>query len=120
MTISDFLVDAVILGDCTTLMSRLEARSVDFILTDPPYITRYRDRNGRTVANDDNDRWLAPAFREMFRLLKDDCFCVSFYGWNQADRFIASWRAAGFRLAGHIVFAKSYASSVSLMRYQHE
>ena len=108
------------LGDCTALMGRLEAASVDFVLTDPPYITRYRDRSGRTVINDDNDRWLKPAFVGIFRLLKADSFCISFYGCNQADRFIAAWREAGFRLAGHLGFAKSYASSAGFMRYQHE
>ena len=56
----------------------------------------------------------------MFRLLKDGTFCVSFYGWNKADVFISAWRAAGFTLAGHIVFRKSYSSSVRLLRYQHE
>jgi hypothetical protein len=30
--------------------------SVDFVLTDPPYIVRYRGRDGRTVKNDDNDQ----------------------------------------------------------------
>jgi adenine-specific DNA-methyltransferase len=113
-------LDSVMLGDCVGLMGRLEAESIDFVLTDPPYVTHYRDRSGRTVRNDDNDRWLAPGFAQMFRLLKPDSFCVSFYGWNQADRFIASWRAAGFRLAGHFVFAKDYASSIRFARYQHE
>jgi len=113
-------LDTVMLGDCTALMGRLETASIDFVLTDPPYITRYRARDGRTVINDDNDRWLKPAFAGIFRLLKPDSFCVSFYGWNQADRFIAAWREAGFRLAGHLVFAKGYASSAGFMRYQHE
>jgi adenine-specific DNA-methyltransferase len=113
-------LDTVMFGDCIGLMNRLDAASIDFVLTDPPYITNYRDRSGRTVANDDNDRWLDPAFAEIFRLLKDDSYCVSFYGWNQADRFIAAWRRAGFQLAGHIVFNKSYASSVRFMRYHHE
>jgi site-specific DNA-methyltransferase (adenine-specific) len=113
-------LDTVMLGDCVGLMGRLEAESIDFVLTDPPYITHYRDRSGRTVANDDNDSWLKPAFAEIFRLLKPDTLCVSFYGWNQADRFITAWREAGFWLAGHIVFSKSYASSIHLMRYQHE
>jgi hypothetical protein len=31
---------------------------------------------------------LKPAFAEMFRVLVPDSFCVSFYGWPQADRFI--------------------------------
>jgi hypothetical protein len=87
-------LDTIMLGDCIGLMNRLDAASIDFVLTDPPYITNYRDRSGRTVANDDNDRWLDPAFAEIFRLLKDDSYCVSFYGWNQADRFIAAWRQA--------------------------
>jgi len=101
-------------------MSRLEAESIDFILTDPPYITHYRSRDGRRVANDDNDRWLQPAFAEMFRILKPDAFCISFYGWNKIDLFMAAWRSSGFRVAGHIVFRKDYTSSVRFMRYQHE
>ena len=113
-------LDTVMLGDCVSLMNRLDAESVDFILTDPPYITHYRSRDGRSIANDDNDRWLQPAFAEMFRILKPDAFCVSFYGWNKVDLFMAAWRASGFRIAGHIVFRKEYASSVRFMRYQHE
>jgi hypothetical protein len=44
---------------------RFGADSVDFVLTDPPYIVRYRRRDGRTVKNDDNDQWLAPAFADI-------------------------------------------------------
>jgi site-specific DNA-methyltransferase (adenine-specific) len=113
-------VNSVLLGDCVGLMRGLDAESVDFILTDPPYLVNYRDRSGRRVRNDDNDQWLVPAFAEMYRILKDESFCVSFYGWNKADVFISAWRAAGFTLAGHIVFRKSYSSSVRLLRYQHE
>lgn len=61
---------------------------MDFILTDPPYITRYRGRDGRTVANDDNDQWLRPAVNQMHRVLKPGGFCVSFYGWAKADVFM--------------------------------
>lgn len=107
-------------GDCVRLMRRLDTASIDFILTDPPYLVRYRDRTGRTVANDDNGRWLVPAAAEMHRVLKDGAFCLSFYGWNQADRFIAAWRAAGFRLVGHVVFRKRYASSARFLEHRHE
>jgi site-specific DNA-methyltransferase (adenine-specific) len=98
----------------------MDAASVDFILTDPPYLVRYRDSSGRTVRNDDNARWLKPAFAEMFRLLKPDSYCVSFYGWNQVDRFTAAWREAGFRMVGHLVFVKSYPSSVRFLEHRHE
>ncbi|MFI5109733.1 MAG: hypothetical protein ACHP78_12905 [Terriglobales bacterium] len=61
-------------------MQRLDAGSIGFILTDPPYITHYRSRDGRSVINDDNDAWLFPAYEQMYRVLKDHAFCVSFYG----------------------------------------
>ena len=31
-----------------------------------------------------------------------------------------AWRGAGFRIVGHIVFRKSYASSERFLRYEHE
>ncbi|MGE0596223.1 MAG: DNA methyltransferase [Hyphomonadaceae bacterium] len=114
------LKNSVLNGDCIALMRKLASQSVDLIVTDPPYLVHYRGRDGRTVANDDNDRWLQPAFAEMHRVLKPDTLCVSFYGWSKADRFIAAWRAAGFQLVGHIVFRKSYASSARYLRYEHE
>ena len=110
----------VIHGDCVQVMRRMESASVDFILTDPPYLVRYRSRDGRTVRNDDNSAWLEPAFAEMYRVLKPGSFCLSFYGWNVADKFIAAWHAAGFRIVGHVVFRKQYASSVRFLRYEHE
>ncbi len=112
--------DTVIHGDCIEVIGRMETGSVDMILTDPPYITRYRSRDGQTVRNDDNDRWLAPAFAEAYRVLKPGGFCVSFYGWTQTDRFIAAWRSAGFRIVGHIVFRKRYASASRFVSYTHE
>lgn len=114
------MTNSVMHGDCIDLMKQLPAAGVDFILTDPPYITRYKDRSGRVVANDDNGRWLQPAFAEMFRVLKDDSFCASFHGWSKADLFIAAWRQAGFQIVGHIVFRKRYASSTRFLEYRHE
>jgi site-specific DNA-methyltransferase (adenine-specific) len=110
----------VIHGDCVTEMRRMAPGSVDFVLTDPPYLCRYRSRTGETIANDDRDGWLVPAFAEMHRVLKPNSFCLSFYGWNAADKFIAAWRAAGFRMVGHLVFTKRYASSSRFVQGMHE
>ncbi|TWB34327.1 DNA methyltransferase [Nitrospirillum pindoramense] len=107
-------------GDCVARMRQMETASVDFILTDPPYLMRYRDRSGRTVAGDDDAAWLRPAFAEMYRLLKPDTCCVSFYGWGAVDQFMAAWRAAGFRPIGHLVFQKRYASRVGMLAARHE
>jgi adenine-specific DNA-methyltransferase len=64
--------------------------------------------------------WLKPVFAEIYRVLADDTFAVSFYGWPHADRFITAWRAAGFRIVGHFAFPKRYTPKTLLVRYQHE
>ena len=93
-------------GDCEQVMSGFPSSAVDFILTDPPYLVGFTDRSGRSIANDKNGDWLPPVSREMFRVLKPDSLAVSFYGWNRVDQFMAAWKAAGFRVVGHIVFTK--------------
>lgn len=113
-------LDTVLLGDCRTVLAGLPGQSVDFCLTDPPYLVNYRDRSGRRLAGDRVGDWLKPAFAEVYRLLKPDTVCVSFYGWTKVDEFVAAWRAAGFRLGGHLTFPKRYTSSSGLVRYQHE
>ncbi|RWR27219.1 DNA methylase [Sinirhodobacter populi] len=112
--------NVILNADCIDAMRSFDRGSVDFILTDPPYLVNYRDRSGRKVANDDNTRWLRPAFNQMHRVLKDGGFAISFYGWNKVDLFMDAWKAAGFRVVGHIVFRKQYASSAKFLRYQHE
>lgn len=109
-----------VLGDCVQVMAGYPASSVDFVLTDPPYLVGFKDRSGRSIANDNNDEWVQPAFREMFRVLKPDSLAVSFYGWNRVDTFMTAWKRAGFRAVGHLVFTKRYASKSAFVGYQHE
>jgi site-specific DNA-methyltransferase (adenine-specific) len=114
------LHNSIIHGDCLDVLPLLATRSVNFILTDPPYLTRYKARDGRTVPNDDNDVWLKPAFAEMNRVLERDAYCFTFYGWPHAERFMLAFREAGFRPVGHFSFPKNYASSVGHVRCRHE
>jgi len=107
-------------GDCLDVLPTLAPASVNFVLTDPPYVARYRPRDGRRVLNDDNDAWLNPAFSELYRVLAPDCFCISFYAMSQADIFMAAFRAAGFRTLGHFAFVKPYDAGQKYVRYQHE
>ena len=119
-SIIEQLLNDVACGDCIDVMRSMPWACVDFILTDPPYLVNYRDRSGRRVANDDNDAWLKPAFRQMYRVLRPDSLCVSFYGWNKVDTFMAAWREAGFDVVGHIVFRKRYSSKARYLSYEHE
>jgi site-specific DNA-methyltransferase (adenine-specific) len=113
-------IDQIIHGDCLAVLPQLPVGSIDFVLTDPPYLARYRDRQGRSVTNDDRGGWLAPAFAEIYRVLKNHSFCVSFYGWPKVDRFFAAWRRAGFYPVAHLVWPKAYTSRRQFVRYQHE
>jgi site-specific DNA-methyltransferase (adenine-specific) len=110
----------IFLGDCIEVLKTVPTNHVDFVLTDPPYLVGYKDRTGRSIKNDIESDWLKPAFREVFRVLKPDSLCVSFYGWTKTDLFFDAWKTAGFRIVGHITFPKRYSSSTRLMRYSHE
>ena len=35
-------INQVVNGDCLAVLPNLPSRSVDFVLTDPPYLSRYR------------------------------------------------------------------------------
>lgn len=113
-------LNRITLADCTTEMRKLPDGCVDLIVTDPPYLVRFRDRSGRTIANDDNSRWISPAFSEAYRLLKSDSYCISFYGWNKVDVFLNAWRECGFTPIGHFTWTKPYASNVSFTEMRHE
>ena len=89
-------------------------------MTDPPYLAAYKSRDNRTVLNDDNAAWLTRSFAQMHRILKRDAFAISFYGWPKVDLFFAAWKGAGFRIGGHIVFRKHYASKTAFLEYRHE
>ncbi len=107
-------------GDCIQVMSEMPANSVDFILTDPPYLVSYRDRDGRTIQNDTKADWLKPAMQQAYRVLKQDRVAIMFYGWTKIDMFFDAWKAAGFQPVGHLVFHKSYSSNSRFLSYRHE
>jgi site-specific DNA-methyltransferase (adenine-specific) len=115
-------VNRIISGDCLTVMGEMPAASVDAVITDPPYLVNYRSSDGRGYRNDNpNDAsWLAPAFAHIYRVLKPDSFCVSFYGFPKAEAFLSAWRRCGFDIVGQLIWVKPYASAEKFVRYYHE
>ncbi len=112
--------NTVLHGDCVALMAQLPEASVDLVLTDPPYLVNYRDRTGRSIANDRESTWVSPAFAQIAWVMKDNACCVSFYGWQAVDTFMSAWRAAGLHPVAHLVFPKRYASSRGTFAAYHE
>ncbi len=85
------MFNRVIQGDCATVLKTLPGESVDFVPTDPPYFVRYKDRSGRTIRNDLYPGKVLDAFNDVYRVLKPNSLCVSFYGWNRVDSFFSAW-----------------------------
>ena len=110
----------IIHGEATTTLKGFALNSVNLIVTDPPYLCRYRDQTGRTLRNDDNAAGVLPVFPELFRVLKPASYCVLFCGWNAIDQFSQAWSQAGFRTVGHIVWRKGYTSSRRHLQYRQE
>lgn len=117
----DSYLDGVLYGDCIDLMRKLPDACVDLVVTDPPYLVDYRTRDGKSAyPNDTHSRWLKPAFTEIFRLLKPNRFCVCFYGWPKAERFLHAWKDVGLYPISHLVWIKGYSSRVAFTQAQHE
>ncbi|HTW25752.1 MAG TPA: site-specific DNA-methyltransferase [Acetobacteraceae bacterium] len=93
-------------------MRRLEAGSIDVVVTSPPYnigvaYRSYNDRRPRA----EYLAWLSQVGRELRRILKDDGSFFLNVGGTNADPWIAMEAASAFRdsflLQNHIVWAKS-------------
>lgn len=110
-------------GDCRAVLPTLSAESVNFLLTDPPYLVGYRGRwdgERRTIVGDDEPSWVVPAFKEVWRVLKADSFAVSFYSWSHADVFVGVFKLIGFRVVSHLAFVKNVWGLGRYTRGQHE
>ena len=111
----------LITGNCIEVLGRADPLCIDLVVTDPPYLANYVDRTGRSVANDQDPKWIEPAFEQIARVLKKGGVCVSFYGWHRAEEFLTVWKRLGLRPVGHFVWAKAYSSSRrGLLRSTHE
>ncbi len=110
-------------GDCRDVLPSMPADSVDFVLTDPPYLVRYKGRwelGQEQIVGDNDPSWLFPSFVEIWRVLKPDSFCVSFYGWPHSDLFVGTWKAIGFRVVSHFAFVKRVWGLGRFTRSRHE
>src|SRR5689334_8283971 len=87
-------------GDCQEILPSLQAESFDLVLTDQPYLVSYAGRWGSdwgVIEGDSDQSWVLPVNRELWRTLKPDSLCITFYGWPSADVFFDAWYLSGFR-----------------------
>ena len=112
------------LGDCVDIMKGMEPESIDAVFTDPPYLVDYQSHHRKEmldkIENDTNPKIIEEAFTEIFRVLKKDSLCLSFYGWPNVESFIIPWKQIGFKPISHIVFVKNVWGFGQFTRTGHE
>lgn len=110
----------IIHGESANILKSIQAGSLDLVVTDPPYLVNYRDRDGRSLHNDDNAGGVMPVFAPMARAMKANSFAVCFAGWSALPQFTAAWETAGLRIVSQIIWQKQYASRKGFTEYRHE
>ena len=58
--------------DCIEFMKTIPDGFIDLTVTDPPYLINYSSfrTNSKVIANDDNNIWVEPFFKELSRVSK--------------------------------------------------
>ena len=110
-------------GDCRVILQELQSESFDLVLTDPPYLVGYSGRWGselEPIEGDSDPTWVVPVYENLFRVLKPDALCLTFYGWPHAETFLSSWRQVGFRPVSLFVLVKRRIGLGYFSRAQHE
>lgn len=81
-------------GDSLKLLKTVNDKTIDLIITDPPYNINLQPQRGKTeaIANDNMEKWeflkfLDIYFKECKRVLKDDTFLFSFLWWPTIPEF---------------------------------
>jgi site-specific DNA-methyltransferase (adenine-specific) len=81
----------LIRGNCLEEMKKMEDKSVDCIITDPPYGINFKSNHRKEkfdiLKNDNNLDFLKPFIRESFRILKDNSHIYIWTRWDVYHKF---------------------------------
>lgn len=108
----------LILGDCFAELKKVEDRSIDMVVTDPPYgmnflsnrarkdIINVKRKKHKAIENDDAvmDGWLDDAFR----VLKDGGGLISFCDWNTSHLWREAIESRGFEIKSQVVWNRMH------------
>lgn len=109
-------------ANCIEIMKQMPKKSVDMILTDPPYLmqycTRYRKDSTheycKQILNDNNPELIAEYIKECYRILKDNTAMYIFCNANHVDFFKRQLEQAGFVVKNMIIWVKNHWSAGDL------
>ena len=78
--------------DCLEGMKRIPDKSVDLIITDPPYLMDYqsgrrKNKFDKIIGDKDSHQLISDCVDEYYRVLKDDSAIYMFCSWHHVDFF---------------------------------
>src|SRR5262249_28125029 len=74
-------------GDCREILPRFSPKRSTWC-SRTPYLVSYSGRWGSDwciIEGDSDAAWVEPVFAKLFRLLKPDSLCLTFYGWPHLE-----------------------------------
>lgn len=114
----DEFLNKVIRGDCLEVMKQIPDKSVDLVLTDPPYGMDYqssrRTDKFEKIENDISLEWVRPFLLEVFRILKDDTHIYFFCNDYAISEFRRELVSTGFTPKRTLVWVKNNHTSGDL------
>ena len=107
--------DIIFNGDCIVGMGSIPDESIDLIVTDPPYLMKYKtghrkDKNHKfctEIMGDDDPDLIHDYIRECYRILKNDSACYIFCNVNKVEVFKEELENAGFNIKNMIIWVKN-------------
>ena len=103
-------------GDCLELMKDVEDKSIDLIVTDPPYLMNYKTNHRKDKSHDfckpilndlNNEELVINFLNESYRVLKNDSAMYMFCNSNRIDFFKQEVENTGFKIKNIIVWIKN-------------
>lgn len=84
-------INQIINADCLDILRELPDKSIDLVLTDPPYAMKfqsnYRQIKYKKIENDNNLNWLSEWCEQISRVIKDNAHLYIFCSWHNIDKF---------------------------------
>jgi len=100
--------------DCLIGMKAIKDKSIDLIVTDPPYLINYKtnhrnnksDSNCSVILNDDNPQLIKDYIKECYRIMKDNTAMYMFCSFDKVD-FFKQELTKYFKVKNMIIWVKN-------------
>lgn len=100
--------------DCLEGMKDIEDKSIDMIVTDPPYLINYKTNYRKdkehqfckVIKNDDNPQLISDYIKECYRIMKDNTAMYMFCNFDKVD-FFKQELEKYFKIKNMIVWIKN-------------